>query len=261
VTVTFNYGSCSSSTTLTVAGPDLIVESLTVTPAGGTSTFAVGGSATFTVCIKNVGSVAANNFRLDSWLDWPVDERLVEPDCGAISQVFETVATLPPGASLTFTYQFDLSYGGTYHAYALVDSQCEVNETETGAGSNRASDVFDVLNAGICRPEDDPNIQILSVSPAAGGFVLHIRYDDGGANGGVKDFKVVTVSDPPLDPTKFTNPVKTPSGATGLDMVQGYNGDSTPMLVTFFIEVSFNNGTSKTIRFTAKNASWPIPKP
>jgi subtilase family serine protease len=109
------------SRTYFVAGPDVTVTAATVTPSSG----ALNAPASLTVIIRNSGSQAATNFRLESWYS-----RATAPGCGDSGDRSETIASLPAGATMQFVYSFTMpTQPGTYTAWSFVDAGCSVAET------------------------------------------------------------------------------------------------------------------------------------
>src|SRR5207244_1738248 len=103
---------------------------------------------------RNIGSLAAGNFRLDSWF-----AQRGTLSCGATGSVTETIASLAAGASLTFSYPFSFGTFGYYYARAFVDSQCAV--AETSETNNQAARLYHVIGP-------DLTVTGLTVTPSGG---------------------------------------------------------------------------------------------
>ncbi len=114
---TNNQSSLTCVTTL----PNLHITGMTVTPESGVA----GTTATVTVTIANVGSIAAPAFRVDTWFDRPS-----APDCGETGNVSRNFNWLAAGASVTFTNPFTFgATTGVHRVWSFVDSHCTVPET------------------------------------------------------------------------------------------------------------------------------------
>jgi hypothetical protein len=103
-----------------VKGPDLAVTDVTVTPSIGLP----GTAATMSVTIKNLGSLDAGAFRMDSWF-----ALVGAPSCGATGSVTSNFGGLAAGAEITTNYSFTFpAVVGQHEARAFVESQCLIKE-------------------------------------------------------------------------------------------------------------------------------------
>jgi hypothetical protein len=114
---TNNQGSITVTTTL----PNLHISGMTVTPESGVA----GTTATVTITVANVGSIAASAFRVDTWFDRPS-----APECGETGNVSRNFSWLAAGASVTFSHTFTFgAITGVRRVWSFADSQCVVPET------------------------------------------------------------------------------------------------------------------------------------
>jgi hypothetical protein len=114
---TNNQGSTTCTTTL----PNLHISGMTITPESGIA----GTTATVTITVANVGSIAASAFRVDTWFDRPS-----APDCGEIGNALRNFTSLGAGASVTFSHTFNFgTTTGVRRVWSFADSQCAVPET------------------------------------------------------------------------------------------------------------------------------------
>lgn|GEM_PF-3569849 len=120
----------SNSAETTTWCADLVIESTTVTPSAGYP----GTAATVTLTIKNIGSLAANNFHLAAW--WGLLPNPSEYDCNEPNSLVVSGSITVPlavGESRSLSYSITLPGSVGDHAlYAFVDSRCEIKEQNEG---------------------------------------------------------------------------------------------------------------------------------
>jgi hypothetical protein len=142
---TNNQGSLTVTTTL----PNLHITGMTVTPESGVA----GTSATVTLTVANVGSIASSAFRVDVWFDRPS-----APDGGETGNVSRNFNWLAAGASVTFTTAFTFGAAtGVSRVWAFADSQCAVPETNEAYLPKvyRSYSVTDVSNSSSPAPANN----------------------------------------------------------------------------------------------------------
>lgn len=116
--------------TPTPSQPNLVVERIVLENAGTISTY---DPVTFTVAVRNIGTVAANSlFWVDLYMDPGVEPPAPEDLAGEASIAWAAVSSLPPQEtiSLTLDYLEGLLVMGEHHAYALADSWDQVAESD-----------------------------------------------------------------------------------------------------------------------------------
>jgi len=134
---------------VTAAAPDLIVQSLTVSP----NPAALGTQVTLSVTEQNVGSVAAGAHRLSAW-----GNRTTAPAVGTNGDSNWDIASLAAGASETRTWSYRPGFAWPRTAQALADALGAV--AESNEGNNTKSYAYSITAAA-----PDLIVQSLAVSP------------------------------------------------------------------------------------------------
>ena len=122
---------------ITAAAPDLIVQSLAVSPNPST----LGTQVTLTVTEQNVGTAAAGAHRLSAW-----GNRATAPAVGTSGDSNWDIASLAAGASETRTWSYTPGYAWPRTARARADALGAV--AESNEGNNTASYAYVVNPVG-----------------------------------------------------------------------------------------------------------------
>lgn len=100
--------------------PDFVVTNITLSPTSP----AVNANFSATVTVRNQGTGSGDGGWLDVWM-----HQAGTPTCGAEGNRYESVGTLDPGASVTFTFpSLMMRVGGAYTFSAFTDSFCQTEE-------------------------------------------------------------------------------------------------------------------------------------
>jgi hypothetical protein len=147
------YGLDKTFTTLTCPNVDLVVTSITFTPAAP----AANGIFAANVTVKNQGTVSGDGKNLDVWPHLPT-----VPTCGAVGTKRLAVGTLAAGATKTLTFTA-LSAGtaGAKRFRAFVDSGCTT--AETNKSNNQTTAIYAVNGAA---PAADFVVTAITLTPA-----------------------------------------------------------------------------------------------
>lgn len=112
--------SVNAGFTLSGGTPDLVIQSITPTPAGPPTNQPV----TFSVVIKNQGLADASGFWVDLYIDTPAPTV-----CSVPGEIYQNVGSLAAGASQTLTLNYPgFAAAGMHTINGKIDTDCQVNE-------------------------------------------------------------------------------------------------------------------------------------
>jgi uncharacterized repeat protein (TIGR01451 family) len=166
-----NTANNSATHSVVVGAADLIVESLTHSPANPTTADVI----TFTAVVKNIGTAAA----APSTLLFKI---------GGESGVRFTVPALGPGVTYLVQRVLTLSVAQGYRNTAIADVDNQVAEADE-TNNDRIDDYI------VTAPPASADLKITKTGPAIAGVGLRITYDIKVSNGGPDAAPNVTVTD------------------------------------------------------------------